>query len=713
MQLPAQSYAEHSGCGFWQGVVEGVQRHPRRWAACGAAVALLLLIVLCATLIPAAQRRRAAPRFTAAPAVAATGATWLDLDVQLDRPALLSYMVFRQADLAQPVPGEGGRTLQELVESGAVSGAAVHAPSSPRTSLDPSSAPLAGLQQLAVACGWAPVLDSSESWRVSLLIAAGAGAAACAATAAPGRCARCPRLEDGTAYTLLVAAASASGSGISSVQVLNATTGATAINVTALDQPYADNATASAFDLHFKLNAPGKRVGKRGQRGGGLVQPLRPPAADMAHPPPPLGSTGTLFYAVAHDSLLAPYGAQQLAFGPLAPSAAAVVGADPSAFLGGLVANGSVEVADAGAWVSTRVDPPCLAALCGHSVHGLQGGTAYRVYLVAVDAAGNPDPVPAEAALTTAPPAAPTVLPGSGPANVTDSSFGVAVTLEAAGGVYWRLLTPRAGSDTADAFDVAPGQWRQLDSLSGSRRRLAAVAAAASGRQLRQSPAAPPVPGSLVAPVCYPANQTCSLDPAAALSGVEGSLAGYDTVAAGCSPVPEAGQPTALPAFTGLRNNTLYVLLLSSEDRAVPRPNRLAPPAAYAVRTVDLSAPALACGFPAATNITATSLALSAMLTKPGASVFYVVQPVAAPAPTATQVLQGQAGGGAPAAAGNLTRWGALPWEPAASGGASGDPRKLWAPVAGLQGGANYSAYLVVTLDGSTPAHGGAVAALR
>ena len=259
LQLPAQSYVEHQGCGFWQGLWEGAQRHPWRWAAAAAALLLLLLVILCATLIPAARRRAARPRFAAAPAVAGAGVSWVDLSVQLDRPGLVSWMAFRQADLGQQVPGEG-RTLLELIQGSAVQGAAVFAASAPGASLAPADAPQAGLQQLAAACGWAPVPAGAA--RVSLLSASGGASAACAAAAAaPGRCARCPKLEDGTAYTLLLvpAAAGASGSrGVGQgVAVLNAATGDASINVNSLEPPFADNATATAFDLHFKLNAPG------------------------------------------------------------------------------------------------------------------------------------------------------------------------------------------------------------------------------------------------------------------------------------------------------------------------------------------------------------------------------------------------------------------------------------------------------------------------
>lgn len=260
VQLPAQSYAEPSGCGFWQALAEGTQRHPRRCAAVAIGLALLLLVILCATLIPAAQRRRQGPRFLETPTVAGTGASWLDLSVQLNRPGLVSWMAFRTTDLNQQVPGSG-TTLLELIQTEGIEGGAVYAASAQGRSLDPTGGDngTAGLQGMAVACGWAPVPTADAASQVSVLSAAGAASSACtsAAAAAPGRCARCPKLDDGTAYTLLLAAASTSGRVRSSVEVVNALTGGASINVNSLEPPYADNATASGFDLHFKLNTPG------------------------------------------------------------------------------------------------------------------------------------------------------------------------------------------------------------------------------------------------------------------------------------------------------------------------------------------------------------------------------------------------------------------------------------------------------------------------
>lgn len=437
---------------------------------------------------------------------------------------------------------------------------------------------------------------------------------------------------------------------------------------------------------------------------------------------------GTLHYAVALDRLYAPWGDSQLAFGQLAPSAAAVISANPSRFLGGLVAAGSVAVPAAGEWVNATVQPPCVGALCSQSLRALQGGTAYRIFLVGVDSFGTPDPAPAEAAVTTAPArSAPALLPATQPANVSAAGFGASVSQDGQGAVYYMLAAANPGVEAAGAGTPAGG-WSQVAGLlpaNSSRRRLVGFESAAGSapeqplsawrRHLLDTPPAV-APGSLVAPTCYPANRSCALTPAAAFAGTPGLAGSFAVLASGCTQVPTAGQPLALLPFSGLQNNSLYHLLLVTEDAAVPQPHRLSPPAVFAVRTVDLSAPQLSCGFPVATNITASGFALSAMLTKPGASVFYVVVPTAAAAaagaPSAAEVLSGRAAGGAAAAAaGNLTRWGSLPWE--AAPGANPDARKLWATVGGLQSGGNYTAFLTVSTDGSTPVSGAPVAKLR
>jgi hypothetical protein len=385
-----------------------------------------------------------------------------------------------------------------------------------------------------------------------------------------------------------------------------------------------------------------------------------------------------------------------------------------------------------------RVAPPCAAAaLCQLSLHALQGGTDYVVFLVGESAHGALDPVPAQLSVTTAQAtSAPALLPGSGPSNVTDSGFAIQLSTDAAGAVYFALLKAKPGEEAAVAgSDVPPGGWSQLASLvapdggSTLRRLLSSpglglrhasgAARVPAGRQLAAADNSPGIqPGSLVAPACYPANRSCSLAPTDVFGDVDG-WDSFDVLASGCLPVPAAGRRLALPPLGGLQNDTPYHLVLATEDTAVPQPNRMQPPAVFAVRTVDLSAPRLACGFPLASNITPTGFALSALLTKPGALVRYVVLPAAEAGtpPTAEEVARGSGPGGtAPAAAGNLTAWGHLPWEaPPRAGSQAGDPRRLWAAVTGLQGGENYTAFLLVAAagNGGSPGQSGTLASLR
>lgn len=688
VQLPAQSYAEYQDCGFWRPLTDSLQQHPRRWAV-GVGGALLLLVLLLATVIPLTRHKGAAPQFAAGVVAAATGPSWIDLNVRLDRPGLVSYLVVRQTSLGVQVAGEGA-TLLQLMQRGRVSGRAVYEASAPGAGLEVAAGGGAqpGLAALAVACGWAPVPVAGQSSIVSVLsAAAGSQAAACANAPALGHCARCPQLEDGVAYTVLLVAGSLDGRELSELAVATALTGGGSLDATSTDAPFVDNVTAISLDLHFQLRAP-----------------------------------GTMHYVVVYDQQLVPFGGGSVVFDTAPPSSAAVLAAAPAAFLGGVVASGrSVAVEQARQWHKLSLQPPCVANLCEKSLYGLQGRTGYRIYLVGVDSQGVPDPAPAMAAFTTAPgPGAPALLVPTGPANISATSFGMAVSTDAAGAVYFALLTAKPGTAVPDP-GVAPGSWKAVAGLAAgsTRRRLQQLHSArgsrqAAARQLADAAANGSLvlaTGSLVAPACPP-GPACAAAPSTALAGL-GDLAGtYDTVASGCARVPAAGQALALNMFEGLQNNTVYWLLLATEDVAGHVGQA---PTAWAVRTVDLSAPRFACGFPLASNITATSFALAVLLTKPAEAVFYVVLPAgqAAAAPSAEEVLQGRGpSGAAAAAAGRLAQAGWLPWE--AAPGSAGDPRRLWANVTGLASGGNYTAFLVLATaaDGGAPVAGSGVASL-
>lgn len=366
-------------------------------------------------------------------------------------------------------------------------------------------------------------------------------------------------------------------------------------------------------------------------------------------------------------TLFSQYGRYNLAFALLPLTSAAVIGARPADFVGGVVASGRVANVTAGTWQTVSVRPPCVADLCQQSLAGLTGATPYQVgddsggplhgdplpaarlpplrvpssqvrsplelqvYLAVAGSGWQASSPPAVVNFTTAPvESGPPLLPPTGPSNITASGFSLTANSLAAGGVYWEVLQAEPGiSNTA----VPPGSWIELPALpTAQRRRLQAlqggrVAGWAHGRGLAASsnPVLPaiPAPGSLAAPVCPAGNSTCSTSNV--FAGVTG-ISSFIRVAAGCTPLPAAGTPAALPPAAGLQNNTLYYVLLSTEDRALPAPNRLSPPAVYVVHTIDLSAPTLMCGFPAVTGITAGGFTVSAVLTKPGAA-SYVVLP--------------------------------------------------------------------------------------
>ena len=683
VQLPVQSYAEYQGCGFWTPLTESLQHHPQRWALGTLAAALLLLILLLASIIPATRHHTHAPQFTVRPTVAATGASWIDISLQLDQRGVVSWVLVKNSSLEELVNGTSA-SLSALLQSGDVSGETIYQASAEAASLESaSSCPQPGLAEMAVACGWAPVAAAGQDTVVSVLSVAGSAAASCTGGDAQAACARCPTLEDGTAYTALLVAATPSGKAVSSVLAVSGITGGSSVNVDSVEPPFVDNTTATAFTLHFKLK-----------------------------------TAGTLYFAVAYDQLLAPFGTSgSVVFSNGVASSTAVVNALPSSFQGGIVANGSVAVEQPGQWLNVSVQPPCVSSqLCAQRLYGLQSSTAYSVYLVAMDSQGGIDSAPSVVSFATpAATSAPALLPGTAPTNVTAVGFVMKVTTDVAGGVYWSLVTAKAGPSAADP-GIGPGDWREVQGLGGgsSRRRLHTApmpAVGASGRHLVASTQAADH-GYLVQPSCPIVNVTCSASASSVFGGVASLSASFDTVATGCVAVPAAGQSTTLPAFQGLQNNTLYYLLLSTEDQLVPTPNRMQLPTMYGIRTVDLAAPRIACGFPQATNISSSGFALSAYLTKPAQAVFYAVLPgeQAATAPTTQEVLAGTgADGGTAAAAGKLAQTGWLPWE---GPGGSGDPRKFWANVTGLQGGSNYTAFLAVSQDGNTPATQGGAAAL-
>ena len=255
----------HQDCGFWRPLTESLQRHPRRWGFGALAGAVLLIIILCATIIPMSGNTPA-PQFEAQPWVANAGNSWMDVSVRLDRPGLVFYLVLPQASLSATVPGTN-LTLLQLLQAGTVPGAAVWAASAPAAALSGNSWPLPGVVTMAVACGWGSVPEAHRDTLVSVLSVSASTSAACSssssssitAAASSTTCARCPRLLDATAYTILAVGVTANGKAVSDTALTNGSTGAAAATVNSVDPPYVDNVTATSFDLNFKPSAPGER----------------------------------------------------------------------------------------------------------------------------------------------------------------------------------------------------------------------------------------------------------------------------------------------------------------------------------------------------------------------------------------------------------------------------------------------------------------------
>jgi hypothetical protein len=354
VQLPPESYPELQpgccgdgggapGCCWWQCLGESCQEHPKRWAWAGVAAALLL-VLLCATIIPTAHRNPA-PRFTAAPALAAPGPSWVDLTVALDRPGVVSYLVVPTARMGETVAGTGS-SLLALLQRGRVPGAVIYSASATSEALQSAGGEAVGLEQMAVACGWAAVGIARQNTTVSIVSVPGSAAAACAAPSnrAPhSGCGRCPRLEDGTAYTVLLAAAPPRGGHYSQVQAVAVQTGAAPGFITSTNPPYVVATNATAFEVHFQLRVP-----------------------------------GTVRYAVQYAGTYVPYNQYELYFASLPPADGILRSLDPSAFAGGIVAAGELPVEAAGAWAVAELQPACVAGLCSLSMFALQPNTSYQ-----------------------------------------------------------------------------------------------------------------------------------------------------------------------------------------------------------------------------------------------------------------------------------------------------------------------------------------------
>ena len=225
----------------------------------------------------------------------------------------------------------------------------------------------------------------------------------------------------------------------------------------------------------------------------------------------------------------------------------------------------------------------------------------------------------------------PALLPPTGPANISANEFQAEATMDAAGSLYYMVLTAQPGAQLPDP-GLEAGTWAAVAALpapADRRRRRAlqmqtgvAGSTTAHGRRLGEAAAQS---AERVSPhTCPPAAAACST-PLATVFPEAVAGGAYRIVTSGCASAPYAGRPASLPGITGLQNGTVYYLLLASEGGGMAPAARMQPPAVYAVRTVDLSPPRFACGFPAVTNITSTGFAVSALLTKPAPVQFVVV----------------------------------------------------------------------------------------
>ena len=141
---------------------------------------ILLVIILCTVLIPGSKR---GPQFELPPTVNATGDTWIDINVQLDSPGIVSFMVFRQADLGRQLPGST-EILSGIIAGAGVHAGAVAAAPFPDGQANGSVAASSGMKQMAVACAWRDVPVAHVTSVVSIWSVAPNSAHACGEQAA-------------------------------------------------------------------------------------------------------------------------------------------------------------------------------------------------------------------------------------------------------------------------------------------------------------------------------------------------------------------------------------------------------------------------------------------------------------------------------------------------------------------------------------------------
>ncbi|DBB14474.1 TPA: hypothetical protein ACH3X3_004761 [Trebouxia sp. C0006] len=655
--MPTHLFPAYPSYRWWAVIADSWRRQPCLWlAACVAALALLLTIILCALLVGNDH-----PQFVSGPSILATSGCGFDTSMAVDRSGFVYYTVIpSQLFLSDLDPGD--YTAADVLTTA--------------NALQRSK-----LQTLSVACGRVRVPRAYANVTLSVT-GCDDNSTECqqaAQLADQGDspelyCQRCPTLDSASDYTLLLVAVSdAHRHRNSALQLLPISTKDVTPPVF-LSTAYASGIGESNFTLTVQLNEP-----------------------------------GTVFCGIYYASFYTQYVQMLAAYGLAAPTSEEILEISPSSFQGALAGDGSLSVPHAYALTSGLVEPLCSGAICQQSIYALAPNTPYQVWLVAVDIAGNAQAVPTLVPVQTAPDTSPpALLAGSGPGSVTTSSFDATFSIDTAGAIYYIItnlssslasvspgsavlvsgsfgeLTPAPtaesdyssqsvtiegvdttievdyptgrrlashSDDTAsnDGADMGVTPWHIGVSTRSSTGAVSGAAAALSQgwggsvahRRLQQDNSSAGAVGTActLGPTCNSLNVSCKITPAAAITDAGTSLSGLNVLESGCLLLPEAGSNVSLPSTVAdLDMNSLFQLLVVTEDTLYPTPNRSPQTNIFLIRTVDHTPPAFTGGTPYVQNIQATAFDVVVQQNKTG-RVYYVVVEQGAAAPTVAQVI--------------------------------------------------------------------------
>ncbi|DBA74581.1 TPA: hypothetical protein ACH3X2_009453 [Trebouxia sp. C0005] len=653
--MPTHLFPAYPSYRWWAVIADSWRRQPCFWlAACVAALAMLLTIILCALLIGNDH-----PNFVAGPTILATSGCGFDTSMVVDRSGFVYYTAIpSQLFLDDLDPGD--YTAADVLTTA-------------------NAMQKSKLQTLSVACGRVRVPRAYANVTLSVSGCADnstecqqAGQLADEGDSPELYCQRCPTLESASDYTLLLVAVSdAHRHRDSALQLLPVSTKDVTPPVF-LSTPYASGIGDSNFTLTVQLNEP-----------------------------------GTVFYGIYYASFYTQYVQLLAAYGLAAPTSEEILEISPSSFQGALAGSGSLSVPHAYTLTSGLVEPLCSGAICQQSIYALAPNTPYQVWLVAVDTVGNAQAVPTLVPVQTAPDTSPpALLAGSGPGSVTTSSFDAAFSIDTAGAIYYiitnlssssasvlpgsavlvsggegeltpaptaendyssqsvtiegvdttievdfptgRRLTGQSDDAAADAgADMGVTPWHgEVSTESG----MGAVSRAALPqdwqdsvihRRLQQDNSSAGAVGTActLGPTCNSLNVSCKITPAAAITNAGTSLAGLNVLGSGCLLLPDAGSNVSLPStVSDLNMDSLFQLLVVTEDTLYPTPNRSPQTNIFLIRTVDHTPPFFTGGTPYVQNIQATAFDVVVQQNKTG-RVYYVVVEQDAAAPTVEQVI--------------------------------------------------------------------------